>query len=171
MMDRVDRPKPHAVALRRGRFSAAGQAYFVTTNVRDRRPLLDPAAREVVIESLRWARAQGRIWLLGYAVMDDHFHALIVLRGNTTLAQFAASLKRHTARHVNLSHGALGQFWQAGYYDHAIRDERDLWQHVRYIHENPVRLRWVERPEDYAWSTAHASRRQDTDWDKIGLAP
>jgi REP element-mobilizing transposase RayT len=162
--------RPHSSALRKGRYSAPGLAYFVTTAVDQRRPLLDPPARELVIQSLLWARAQGRIWLLGYVIMDDHFHVLIALRGDATLAQLTDSLKRHTARRANLMRSQTGRFWQAGYHDHAIRDELDLWGHVRYMHENPVRRGWVTRAEDYAWSTAHSSRRLDVDWNQLGYA-
>ncbi len=84
----------HGNALRTGRFSAEGTVYFITSNVENRRPLLDPATREIVIEALLWARTQGRIWLLGYAIMDDHFHVLLALRGDSTLASVMDGLKR-----------------------------------------------------------------------------
>ena len=161
---------PHSNALCKGRFSAPGLTYFVTGNVHNRQPLLDAAAREIVIESLLWARTQGRIWLLGYVIMDDQFHALLVLQGETTLALFTEGLKRHTARQNNKRRSEAGGFWQEGYHDHAIRDEADLWHHVQYMHENPVRRGLVSKSEDYVWSTAHASRQQDMDWDKIGYA-
>jgi putative transposase len=162
--------KPNSAALRHGRFSAAGAAYFVTSNVQDRRPLLIPAAREIVIDSLLWARSQKHIWLLGYVILDDHFHTLVVLCEGMTLPIFMAGLKRHTARQTNKIRGQAGQFWQEGYHDHVIRDEPDLWRHVRYMHENPVRRGLVTKPEDYIWSTAHAGRQRDTDWDKVGYS-
>jgi len=91
-------PPPHSHALRLGRFSLAGLPYFLTSNVDGRRPLLDSIARESVIASLLWARAQGRVWLLGYVILDDHFHTLIILRDQATLALVTDGLKRHTAR-------------------------------------------------------------------------
>ena len=163
-------PPPHSHALRIGRFSQAGMPYFLTSNVDGRKPLLDNIARETVIESLLWARAQGRIWLLGYMILDDHFHTLIILRDQATLALFTDGLKRHTARQINKRLGQTGTFWQESYHDHAIRDESDLWHHVHYMHANPVRRGWVGKPEDYSWSSAHASRLADLDWDKVGYS-
>src|SRR5258706_15940478 len=94
-------PPPHSHTLRIGRFSEPGLVYFLTSNVYARQPLLDVVARETVISSLLWARTQGRIWLLGYVIMDDHFHTLIMLRGGPSLALFTDGLKRHTARQIN----------------------------------------------------------------------
>ena len=125
---------------------------------------------QFVIESLLWARTQGRIWLLGYVMMDDHFHVLLSLREDATLANIMEGLTRHTARQANRLRGQGGQFWQEGYHDHAIRDEEDLWRHLQYMHENPVRRGWVQKADEYEWSTAHNRRKQDLDWDRIGYA-
>src|SRR5688572_326528 len=145
----------HFAALRKGRFSSPGTVYFITSNVLNRQPILTPLARDIIIASLNWSCAAGRLWLLGYAVMDDHFHTLFSLRDTSALAWVMNSIKRHCARQINLKSKLVGELWQDGYHDHAIRDEADFWHHVSYLHENPVRRKWVERAEDYAWSTAH----------------
>jgi REP element-mobilizing transposase RayT len=145
-----------------------GVAYFVTSNVLRRQKLLDASAREIVIRTLTWLRDAKRLWLLGYVIMDDHFHALLILRNGYTLAGVMRSLKRHTSREINKVVGRTGELWQDGYHDHAVRDEPDFWHHVRYLRENPVRLGLVDRPEDYAWSTAHPTRLGDVDWPAVG---
>ena len=160
---------PHSASLRKGRFSNPGAVYFVTTNTLQRQPLLTQPAREIIIASLKWSRDAGRIWLLGYVVMDDHFHALFALRGTGALPWVMNSLKRHCARQVNQLSGRTGEVWQEGYHDHMIRDEPDFWQHVRYMQDNPVRRGLVERGEDYAWSSSHPSRLADIDWQAVGF--
>ena len=160
--------KPHSSDLRKGRHSALGLVYFITSNVAGRQPLLQPVRREIVIGSLKWMRDNGRIWLLGYVIMDDHFHFIYMLREGYTMPQTMNSLKRHTSREINKLRDVEGALWQAGYHDHAIRDSVDFWNHFRYTHNNPVRRGWVERAEDYLWSTAHPSRQSDLDWDAIG---
>src|SRR5512144_1333804 len=89
---------PHSSALRKGRVSVPGGVYFVTSNTSLRRPLLVPEARDTIIESLKWSRDNGRIWLLGYVVLDDHFHTILMLRKGAELGHVMDSLKRHTAR-------------------------------------------------------------------------
>jgi putative transposase len=159
---------PHSADLRKGRFSAPGLVYFITSNVQEKRPLLYPDGREVVITSLKWLRDNGRIWLLGYATMDNHFHCLLTLRDAYTLPRVMNSLKRHTSSEINELAQVERQFWQEGYHDHGIRNLDDFRGHFHYMHHNPVRRGWVEKAEDYLWSTAHAFRAGDIDWDALG---
>jgi hypothetical protein len=49
--------KPHSSSLRKGRYSALGQAYFLTSATAGRRRLLTPDTREVVVSGLQWARS------------------------------------------------------------------------------------------------------------------
>ena len=45
--------------------------------------------------------------------------------------------------------------WQRRYWEHQIRGEADLARHVDYIHFNPVKHGWVDRPADWPHSTLH----------------
>ena len=45
--------------------------------------------------------------------------------------------------------------WQRRYWEHAIRDERDLECHVAYIHFNPVKHGYVSRVCDWPHSSFH----------------
>jgi putative transposase len=45
--------------------------------------------------------------------------------------------------------------WQRRFWEHRIRDESDYWNHVHYIHYNPVKHRLVDRIEDWPYSTYH----------------
>lgn len=45
--------------------------------------------------------------------------------------------------------------WQRRYWEHAIRDERDLQNHVDYIHYNPVKHGLVLKVKDWPYSSFH----------------
>jgi putative transposase len=167
--DTADNVQPRSSALRKGRHSVAGRVYFITTNITRRQRLLTPPAREAIIASLQWLRDQGRLWRLGYVIMDDHFHALLMLRDGHDLERILHSLKSFTAHAINQERGQTGNIWQPGYHDHTIRDGADLNFHLQYMHDNPVRRGWVERAEAYAWSTAHPERKLDIDWQALGF--
>ncbi len=49
--------------------------------------------------------------------------------------------------------------WQRRFWEHCIRDEADFAAHVEYCHWNPVKHGYVERPEDWAWSSMHRERK------------
>ena len=55
--------------------------------------------------------------------------------------------------------------WQKRFWEHHIRDARDYDAHVRYCWMNPVKHGFVERPEDWPYS----SYRRDGGW--IGIVP
>jgi putative transposase len=103
--------------------------------------------------------------------MDDHFHALLMLRDAITLQALMRNFKRHSAREINRFIGRQGELWQAGYYEHAVRDEHDFFNCLEYMHANPVRRGWVERAADYEWPTAHVRRQADIDWNALGYGP
>lgn len=94
----------------------------------------------------------GRVENIAWAVMPDHMHWLFVLHEGS-LADVVGRCKSCSARSIN----ALGEHsqpvWQAGYYDHRLRDEEDLASQAVYIYYNPVRRGLVAVPSDYrfAW--------------------
>ena len=45
--------------------------------------------------------------------------------------------------------------WQNRFWEHLIRDDRDLEKHLDYIHYNPVKHGLVESPKDWPSSTFH----------------
>jgi putative transposase len=45
------------------------------------------------------------------------------------------------------------QLWQKRFWEHTIRDERDLAAHVNYVHINPVKHGHVTRAVDWPYST------------------
>ncbi len=52
-----------------------------------------------------------------------------------------------TAKSINLARGTTGvPVWQRNYYEHAIRDERDIQRIREYILANPAR--WAKDPEN-----------------------
>ena len=45
------------------------------------------------------------------------------------------------------------RFWQRRYWDHIIRNEDDFGRHLDYIHYNPVKHRYVSKPEEWSNSS------------------
>ena len=139
--------KPHGRNLRIGRRSLPGQIYLITVVTEGRLPLFaDFALGRLVVQSLHYVHQNGRAATLAFVVMPDHFHWLMQLANNETLPRVIRSLKTHTAREINRKHDARGALWQAGYHDHAVRQEEDLREIARYLIANPC------APESYPLS-------------------
>ncbi len=65
------------------------------------------------------------------------------------------SIKRNYTLNFKKAHGITEPIalWQERFWDHIIRDEHDLNNHFDYIHWNPVKHGYVQRPEDWSHST------------------
>ena len=90
-----------------------------------------------------------------WVVLHDHFH-MILKPNENVLDDFVHDLK--------LSFGSLfrkrynqkvGQIWQSRFWDHIIRDQTDLNNHIDYIHYNPLKHRMVENPFQWKYSSIH----------------
>ncbi len=109
---------------------------------------LQPGNAGIVIDELRRLTKQGSVTPFAWILMPDHLHWLFRLDG-TSLGICMKTLKARTARAIHLLDGGSGPLWQSGYYEHRLRSEQDLRMQARYIVENPLRKRLVERIEDY----------------------
>lgn len=115
------RDTPGHKALRKGRFSESCRAYFLTITVKGNQPLLTgDAALCLTKDLLQWQR-EARFALLAFVVMPDHLHVLGVLTGSGSLSDIVRVLKGRSAKHLNQLLGRTGPFWQAAFYDHAVR--------------------------------------------------
>ncbi|VXC10327.1 REP-associated tyrosine transposase [Pseudomonas sp. 8O] len=146
--------KPHADALRRGRFSEPGRVYLLTAVLHGREALLqDFALGRLLVAELRDAHENGLAHSLAWVVMPDHLHWLVQLE-RTPLDELMRRIKGRSARRINQYLSRLGPLWQHGFHDRALRQEEDLQTVARYVIANPVRAGLVKRVADYPlWDT------------------
>lgn len=84
--------------------------------------------------------------------MPDHCHfAFELLEGS--LSGLMASFSKFTAREIHGLLGEKGPFWQAGFYDHAMRGEKTLRGYLEYMAHNPVRARLVATPDEWPFTS------------------
>jgi putative transposase len=106
--------------------------------------------------------------LLGYVFLFDHFHLIIQPTGNSTFSDILHSLKPQFTREykkiVGIQSSQPMKFWQKRFWDHVIRDDRDLENHLHYIHFNPVKHGYVNDPRAWQYSSY-------VEWEQKGLYP
>lgn len=136
------------------RFHDENTCYHVITSTQGRRAIFSDAENaHVVIQALQFIRGQ-RAYLLAYTVMPDHVHMVLVPRNGHTVSQVMQTVKRYAARTINARHGQRGKLWQQSFYDRMIRSERQLFETIRYVHDNPVVAGLVTDAEAYLFSSA-----------------
>jgi REP element-mobilizing transposase RayT len=136
--------------LRKGRFSEANRAYFITTVVAGRRPLFADfrAARMLVAEAHR-LHEEERLLSLAWVVMPDHFHWLFQLPEESDLGRVIGTFKGSSSRKINRHFALDGPLWQPAFYDHAVRADEDIAHIARYIVANPLRAGIVKNLGEY----------------------
>jgi len=138
-------------ALRRGRYSASGQLYHITTCTHERRPLFaDATCARLVIGHMRNLHDDRRLSSLAWVLMPDHLHWLFALGEGATLSGVVKRFKGRSAAGLRPATGP-GPVWQRGFHDHALRHDEDVQAIARYIVANPLRAGLVGRVGDYPW--------------------
>ena len=87
--------------------------------------------------------------LLAAVIMDDHVH--IIINPKETLSRIMHSIKSFTAHEINKSLNRSGKVWQEESYDRVIRNEKDFFEKMSYIANNPIESNLAKKYEDYRW--------------------
>jgi REP element-mobilizing transposase RayT len=118
----------------------------------------------IAVNSLRRGVELAHYDLRAWLIMANHVHALLLPK--ISPARPLGALKGSTARGASQVLGATGKpFWQAESYDHWVRDEHEFDKIVAYIENNPVKVGFAARPEDYPWSSPASPAA------RVGMSP
>jgi putative transposase len=142
-----------------------GATWFCTVALADRKDnqLLVEHIDELR-ESIHRVRKRHPFTVDAMVVLPEHLHALWTLPpGDTGLGLRWGLIKAGFSRRIpeparrRESHAKRGErgLWQRRFWEHLVRDERDLEAHMNYIHYNPVKHGWVQRVADWPHSSFH----------------
>jgi len=77
--------------------------------------------------------------LYGWVINNNHHHLLIEFQNSTDLPKFIRYLHGKTARMINDKENVKGlKIWQ-NYFETIVRNEKDFYTHLNYIHQNPIK--------------------------------
>ncbi len=94
---------------------------------------------------------KANVWVGKYVLMPDHIHIFVSAAGPSALSRWVGSLKKFLAAHWRRE-GLRGPFWQAGFFDHILRNSESYSEKWAYIEANPVRAGLVK--ENASWKFA-----------------
>ena len=127
--------------------------------------------REELIKNLKYCQENRGLEIFAWVIMTNHCH-LIVRAKNEDLSDIIRDFKKFTAKKIlsliennpfesrNIWIGKMLRidnriwFWEGGYHGEEIYSKQFYDTKVNYIHMNPVRAGWVEKEEDFIWSSA-----------------
>ena len=118
---------------------------------------------EVLCEAALKTRAERPFTIDAWVVLPDHLHCIWTLpagdadyptRWRLIKTRFSRHLPAGPLRPSHIKRGERG-IWQRRYWEHHIRDEADFAAHLRYCWINPVKHGFVQRLEDWPYSSVH----------------
>ena len=148
--------------------------YYMTATVVEWLPIFtDASIRQILIDALNFAILERKLVIYGYCIMNNHIHLIANTEEPYLLMDIMRNFKRYTSRKISLAmlaksdewsqycvsyFKACGEFhcksisnkvWKDG--NHAIELYSPAFyrQKLNYIHNNPVKAGYVDRPEEW----------------------
>ena len=100
----------------------------------------------------------GKLYnLLAYCVMPNHVHLLIqpLEQESGCFSRISETVKRiksYTSKQIKALNHCESAVWRADYFDRYIRDEKDMYNVVTYILNNPLKAGLAEEQTEWPYS-------------------
>jgi putative transposase len=112
-------------------------AHHVTQRGNARQFLLaSEAERSVYLDLLRQSLQQHPLSLIGYCLMSNHVHLVVIPRKEQALAKALKEAHGRYASYWNGAHASSGHAWQGRFYSCPL-DAGHLWEGLRYAELEP----------------------------------
>ena len=124
---------------------ASGARFHIRIRLEgDQRPLThaDVAPRLLESAALYHQRGRWHAWL--FLLMPDHLHAVLSFPQSVSMSRVIGDWKRYQERELDVT-------WQAGYFDHRLRNDDEFAEKCHYIRMNPVRANLCVGSTDWPW--------------------
>jgi putative transposase len=146
------------------RLYTPGATYAFTVTLTDRKSQL------LIDEIDRFRRSYNKVKqrhpfsTIAFCILPDHLHVIwrmpendanFSLRWNKIKSNFSRGLPAFIERSESQYRHREKGIWQRRFWEHQIRDEDDLVNHINYIHQNPVKHGYVKNAKDWQYSSIH----------------
>ncbi len=121
--------------------------------------LSDPVVIEIFLETLALVRKKHGFKLIGYVVMPEHVHLVLIPCQGQRLGLIVGEIKSRSAIAYFKSCPPFTEvcakhvFWNRRCFDHNCRSLEVVRTKVHYCHSNPVRRGLVAEPGEWCWSS------------------
>lgn len=91
--------------------------------------------------------------VIAACLMPNHFHLVLWPFCDRDLSRWMQWLMTSHVRRYHRRYGGSGHVWQGRFKAFPIQQDGHLLTVIRYVERNPVRARFVERAENWRWSS------------------
>ena len=139
-----------------------GGTYFFTVNLENRQQDLLVRNINILRESFRTVKQKHPFVIDAAVILPDHLHCIWTLpeydhdyskRWRLIKTYFSKELPQNEG--ISRSRREKGErgIWQRRFWEHQIRNEYDLLQHIQYIHNNPVKHGYCQKSSEWPYSS------------------
>ncbi len=99
--------------------------------------------------------------ILAYTIMPNHFHFVLYPRNDTDMSEFMRWLTTTHVRQRRVATKSIGygSIYQGAYKSFIVQADKHLVDLIRYVEQNPLRAKLVNRAEDWQWGSLHRRMR------------
>jgi putative transposase len=94
--------------------------------------------------------------VFAWCVLPNHYHAVIQTKTVGEVLRELGLMHGRTSFRWNGEDAARGRKVWCNAVEREMRSEGHLWASINYVHHNPVKHGWVDRWQDWAWSSARS---------------
>jgi putative transposase len=151
---------------RLSRIAIPGVPHHVTQRGNNRQDIFfTEEDRSFYLESVAKYSGLAGLEIVGYCLMTNHVHLVVVPHGEDSLAEGVGRAHWRYSQEINRLHGRTGHLWQGRFFSCAL-DEPHAYSALAYVERNPVRAKMVRNAWEYPWSSAgaHVALRAAPPW-------
>ena len=105
--------------------------------------------KEIIVKKIE----KSDITILSYCIMNNHAHFLIYSEKIENLSKFMQKINTSYSKFYNKENNRVGYVFRDRYYTQEILDKNQLYNCMRYIHNNPVKAEIVRHFSEYKYSS------------------
>ena len=94
-------------------------------------PLIKNGVAIAILDAIEHRRNIGKWFPKVSVVMPDHIHIITSFAENVIMEKSIREFKRYISNRFNV-------VWQRGFFDHRLRDEKEIAEKFHYIEMNPI---------------------------------
>lgn len=143
-------------------FDNLNKPVFITIVTYNRKNILIENIN-ILKNSIKYVKSKYNFEIVAISILKNHFHMILLPEISNEIPQIIRTIKYNFSINIpsvyitkDLSNSAIKRgekgVWQRRYYDHIIRSEEDLKNHIDYIHYNSWKNHKIS-PKDWKYSS------------------
>ena len=128
--------------------------YFITARVYEGKRIFNTDQKKrILLNTIRVELHKNKYILMAWVILENHYHILFKTKLAFNLSRIMNRIHGLVSYRVNKIEKLQGRKIFQNYWDRCIRNEKDYYTHLNYIHHNPVKHGYVQKMSDYEFSS------------------